>query len=273
MRALSEGSAEITVSAGNEKLSFLIHAKATRVALSKLSIVVTEFAAADLIKDVHELHVGDVLHVSAALTPRGAEADLRWQLSDESVLTLEGDPDDLRLRAVGEGSSELKLSAAGLSDTLVFFVLPAENFNAGSNLIIPVAIVLFAIVLAAVLYFVIRGRKGKKTPAAASVEKSVENGASGAKSQDEASNDVDENFWESFTDNRRDDPLGITPGAGASAADNADGRDNSRTLIFDGPLTPPNGRHTAPDVSETGEEIKKERGKDRDKPFSLDDVD
>jgi flagellar basal body-associated protein FliL len=160
LAALDVGSTEIIVSAGTEKVSILIHVVEKLIPADELKIEVEEFTAAELIQDVHNLKVGDKLHLSAAVKPDDANTEgLEWEISDESVLDLN---DKGVLKAIGEGESEVTVTLGDLSATLVFSVAASEGGL--SKVLIPVIILIVLIAAAVIAFLVIRKKKNTPPP-------------------------------------------------------------------------------------------------------------
>lgn len=156
--ALSPGTVEITASVGDVKSSTLI--TVGEISAKSIAISVKEFSATDMLFDVHEIKIGDKLHLSAVIEPKGVQApDLVWEISDPKVASLDG-KQILKALEEGEFTVTLRDSEGTLTDEMAFRVTKEGN-RLAPILLIGFIILLLAIAAAGTVFILVKRRKAK----------------------------------------------------------------------------------------------------------------
>jgi hypothetical protein len=156
--ALSPGTVEITASVGDIKSSALI--TVGEINAESITISVKEFTATDMLFDVHEIKIGDKLHLSAVIEPKESKApDLVWELSDPKVASLDS-KQVLKALKEGEFTVTLRDAEGKLTDEMAFRVSKEGN-RLAPILLISFSILLLVIAAAGTVFILIKRRKSK----------------------------------------------------------------------------------------------------------------
>jgi flagellar basal body-associated protein FliL len=153
--AISQGTVEITASInGVRNASALI--KVEPIKIKGVTIKVKEFSTADTLQDLHELNVGDTLHLTASIEPEEVQdANLVWESSDESVIKID---EQGVLTAVAPGEALITAKVGDVSAELAFKVVKA-GMPLKTKLLIGGGILIFLIAAFLVIFFLLRSKR------------------------------------------------------------------------------------------------------------------
>ena len=120
VKGIAPGTARITATVDGVSRSVDIEVAAP--AIESISVVVQGYDQFEMAKDAHEIHVGEILKLKAAVTPKGAPTGgVSWSVSDTNIATIDSDG---QLIARAKGDVTATAAAGGKSGRITFSVLP-----------------------------------------------------------------------------------------------------------------------------------------------------
>jgi uncharacterized protein YjdB len=170
VRAVAAGKVEITAVIGDAKTSILVSVAIPVIKPESFDVTIDEFTSEDMLLAVHEIKIGDELHMHAKIEPPDATANGKfvWDASGDGVVTIshEGGADTsavLKARNAGESTVTVSYVDEGadeagrvnLNDYRFTVSVAAEEGPASASPVTMTVSVVIAIVAAIIIILIV----------------------------------------------------------------------------------------------------------------------